>query len=258
MYCRFFTGFYLFFLCSIGNAELIFKVAYENEVQHPYYMGVTTDVPKEKPGAVVEMIKLLEKKISGMRVEYSRYPWSRCLTELQKGNVDATFNSSFLEKRLAYGNYPYKDGAVDPSRRLTTISYHFYRLGNSGFSWDGKQVTGLTGKVGTPHGFSIEHDLKKMGIAVESALTTQQNFANLLSGKVNVIAIQEITGDYHIKRRSGLAPVKKVYPALKTKAYYLMISHQFREKHPQLAEKVWDLVAQLREENLPKLVEKYF
>jgi len=97
-----------------------------------------------------------------------------------------------------------------------------------------------------------------MGIDVHSALTSQLNFSNLLRGKVDAIAIQAVTGDYHLQRRSGLAAVEKVYPEIKTKAYYLMISHQFHNEQPQLTEEIWDEVAVLREKNLSKLIEKYF
>ena len=50
----------------------------------------------------------------------------------------------------------------------------------------------------------------------------------------------------------------KVKPPIKTKPYYLMISHQFSQQHPQLSEKIWDAIEELRQEKLTELTQKYF
>ena len=249
------------FLSTISfiiSAETVFTVAYEDKVQFPYYMGASSKVPTEKPGAAVELIQLIEKKIPGVKVVLKRYPWKRCLQELAKGTVDGAFNASFKESRLKFGAYPWKGGSVDTERRLTTIAYFFYKKKGAEFSWDGSTVSGNSKKIGAPAGYSIVGDLKKMGIKVSEAPSSTNNLKKLMSGRVSAVALQEVTGDYYINKSEQFSDIEKVQPALKTKPYYLMISHQFKNENSDLAEKIWDAVAQLREEKLQDLTEKYF
>jgi len=247
---------FLSILTFSSHAETVFKVAYENASQFPHYLGDNSKV-LEKPGAVVELVKLLEQEIPDLKIEFYRYPWKQCLLKLKAGEIDGAFNGSFTKARLDMGTYPWKNGAVDDSRRLTTMSYHFYTLKGSTFSWDGTNVSGLKGQIGTPLAFSIEGDLKDMGLNILSAREIQVNFANLLRNKVDAVALQSVTGDYHISTKSGLSSVEKVQPELKTKPYYLMLSKQFYEKNPELSEQIWDTIAKLREEKLQGLIKGY-
>lgn len=242
----------------IIHAETVFTVAYEDKVQFPYYMGETSKVLAEKPGAAVELIQLIESKIPGVKVVLKRCPWMRCLKDMENGKVDGAFNASFKESRLKFGAYPWKADSVDADRRLTTIAYFFYKKKGTDFSWDGKKISSNKSSVGAPAGYSIVGDLKKMGVKVSEAASSQTNLKKLLSGRVSAVALQEVTGDYYINKDAQFSDIEKVQPALKTKPYYLMISNQFKAKNPAMTEKIWDAVGQLREEKLDSLTEKYF
>jgi len=250
--------FFLVTSSSLSQAEIIFRAAYENASQYPNYVGDTSEVLEPKPGVAVELVKLLENHIPDFKIEFFRFPWKQCLLLLKEGELDGIFNGAFSQQRLALGTYPWKDGAVDPSRRLTTISYHFYRLKGSKFAWDGHNVSGFTGKIGTPLAFSIEADLENMGLPILSARDIQVNFSNLLRGKVDALALQDVTGDFHIQKKRGLKSIEKVFPPLKTKPYYLMLSRQFKSKHPELSEKIWNTIAILREKRLQELTQGYY
>ena len=50
----------------IGHAETVLHVAYEDKTQFPYYMGDTEKV-LVNPGAAVELVKLVEERIPGLR-----------------------------------------------------------------------------------------------------------------------------------------------------------------------------------------------
>ena len=51
----------------------------------------------------------------------------------------------------------------------------------------------------------------------------------------------------------------KVKTALKTKAYYLMLSHQFIKKYPEFSEVIWDTIEEVREsEEMSVINKKYY
>lgn len=242
---------------SFCQSQITISLAYENATQFPYYIGDTSEVLEKKPGAAVELLKLLETKIPNIQINFSRCHWQQCLHKLQSGSVDGIFNASFTNDRLSIGHYPWKNGKVDKSRRITTISYHFYRLKDSSFKWDGKTAGGLHGKIGTPLAYSIEGDLKRMGLRILSSKDVLTNFSNLRRGDVQAIALQDVTGDYFLSRKSGLKNIEKVIPAIKTKAYYLMLSKHFKKQYPDLSEQIWSAIKELREENLQELINSY-
>ena len=258
MHCK-----YLFYILILSLpwsawAEVELKVAYDTDIQFPYYLGQSSEIPQYKPGAIVELVKLLETKIEGLKVSLVRYPWKRCLVKLKEGEVDSLFNSSFKEERKLFGRYPTKNGQIDRGRRITTISYYFYKMKESAFSWDGKQVSNPQAIIGAPLGFSIVDDLKNMNLEVVQTHATLSNLQKLTRSMISVVALQEVTADYYVNNFNQFKELLKVKPPLKTQPYYLMISHQFSQQHPKLSEKIWDAIAQLRQEKLTELTQKYF
>ncbi|WP_296933629.1 transporter substrate-binding domain-containing protein [uncultured Marinobacter sp.] len=241
----------------IGHAETVLHVAYEDKTQFPYYMGDTQSV-LERPGAAVELVKLLEERVPGLRIKFSRYPWKRCLAMLETGQVDGIFNASFSPARTRIGEYPWKDGHVDTSRRLTTISYHLYALPNTEVGWNGETFEDTNLTIGAPLGYSIVNDLESLGVSVIKVRSSMQSLQLLNAGRVNAVALQSVTADYLLNSNSReLANIVRIDPPLKTKPYYLMLSRQFRVNNTALSESIWDAIGALREETLEALAQPY-
>jgi len=233
------------------------KIAYENKIQFPYYMGQTSHVLKKNPGVAVEMIQKIPEKIDNISLELHRFPWKRCLESLKYGTVDGIFNSSFKEDRLDFGVYPFKNGRIDTSRRITTIAYSLYKLKNNNLSWNGEKFINLDNSIGVPFGYSIIGDLEKMGINADDAGGTIINLRKLMAGRVQGVVLQDVTADYYIRTKKEFRNIVKVSPPVKVKPYYLMLSKQFVKKYPDLSEKIWDAVRQIRQEDFESISRKY-
>jgi polar amino acid transport system substrate-binding protein len=255
------SGLFFLFFFSVGTScqEFIkLTIAYENKEQPPYYLGNTEEVLENLPGIAVEMIQRLEHHIPEIKIELKRFPWLRCLTYLQHGAVDGIFNASFKKDRLKIGAYPYNNNQVDPSKRITTISYSLYKLKTSQFILDELSKMAEKHKVGATRGYSIVGDLRKQGVIVDESKSTQNAFNKLLKGRNIAVAAQDVTGDYLLRKYpEKFHHIVKVSPPIKTKAYYLMLSNQFIIKHPELSEKIWRTIALIREEDLSELSAKY-
>lgn len=234
------------------------QVAYENKEQYPYYLGNTMNVPQGRPGVAVEMIKLLEENIPDLQVKFIRCPWSRCLKLLARGSVAGVFNASFKKERLTIGAYPWKNGTIDPSRKITDISYFFYKLQGSNFRWDGAKTSFSNGDIGAPRGYSIVGDLRKMGLKVQESNWTKNDFLKLKLNRVSVVAAQGVTGDSLLQLYpQKFSNIVKVVPPISVKPYYLMLSIPFVTKHPHLSEIIWNTIASIRENQLSKISLKY-
>ncbi|MCP5161410.1 MAG: transporter substrate-binding domain-containing protein [Hahellaceae bacterium] len=243
---------------TVCHAKVRVVFAYEDKAQVPYYLEDSTTVP-EKPGAAVELVKSLETLLPELSIELRRYPWKRCLSLLQSGELDGIFNASFNHEREVFGVYPFKEGKPDAARRITSISYALYSRGGNPLDWNGQsfgQVEGVN--VGAPLGFSIVKDLRKQGLHVQEFVSSELSLRMLTALRVDAVALQEVTGDYLIQSKPDeFSNIYKVAPLLSTKAYYLMLSKQFMAEHPELGEQIWDAIGTLRENTLPRLLESY-
>lgn len=257
---RFLVTFLSIALLIAGNVAHSFAldmvIAYEDKEQPPFYMGEKV-VLSEMPGVSVEMVLFIQAKIPDLHIMLVRYPWKRCLSALRSGEVSAIFNASFTKERQQYGFYPMKDGQLTPSRRMATISYSLYKKASSPVSWDCNKIDHLDGPIGAPSGYSIVSDLQKMGVKVEEAYSSISNLKKLQENRISACALQSITADSLLKKDTALKDIVKITPPLNVKDYYLILSHQFVDKQPDMAQKIWDAIGDIRESQFDSLMAKY-
>ncbi len=247
----------IFVITGISAQNITLKIAYENKEQPPYYLG-NSEYVLSKPGVAVEMILALEDKIPELSITLTRLPWSRCLNNLKHGQLDGIFNASFKEERLELGMYPWIDGKVDPNKRITTISYNFYKLKGSETIWDGEKIINLKKRVGAPLGYSVVGDLEKLGVNVDETPSSYQNLKKLVAKRIDLAALQTVTGDAILSiYTEEFKNIVKIEPPFKTKPYYLMLSKQFVQKYPKVAKKIWDAIEEIREDDFDKIAKKY-
>lgn len=213
----------------------------EDENSYPWML-------KHRPGLNQIMIELLAADL-GLSIVIERQPWRRCLRSLSEGLVDGAFKSSFSVERMAIGHYPMRDGKADVQRRMLDESYHLYRLRGSAVDWDGQRLQGLEGAIGAQAGFSIVQQLREQGLPVDDATKVPEAILGKLRlQRVGAAALQTQQGD-HLLRLDPLlgAAIERVGPPLVSKPYYLMLSRQLVARDAQLAERIWDAVARVRE-----------
>ena len=239
-----------------ATAAEVLRAAYEDKALPPYYMGTGTEVDADNPGVSIELVREAAAA-AGIRVEFVRMPWARCMKSLKNGEVDAIFNASFKEERLEAGIYPMAGGKPDRARRITTLNYMLYRLKGGAVTWDGKAVGGLgDNPVGIQAGYSVGEDLARLGVKTEEAADTVINFKKLASQRIPAVAQLEVSGDGALA--SGAFPaVEKMQPPLATKDYFLMFSHQYYDSRKDTAERLWAKLAEVRDRRTAALYAKY-
>ena len=242
-------------MASFAYSEsMTLRLVYSDVEAFPFQMGNGENIA-DPPGIAVELIERATEEL-GLKIEFARRPNIRVLLELQRGMADGAFCYSFKEERVKSGKYPMHEGQLDSRRRITVISYYLYKKKESSLEWDGTQFINLQGKLGGNAGYSIVADLRKKGIEVEEAKTTKQNMGKLQKGWIAGYAMQDITADYYVE--SGqYGEIVKVPTPLATKDYFLMLSHQFVEQHPDIAEQLWTKIGEIRDSVTKEVVSKY-
>jgi len=219
---------------------------YEIKPNPPYYLGRKV-IDWNKPGITLEVLKRLEKKLN-IKIEFERLPWARGLSMVKNNSVDGIFHASFSKERLNIGVYPMSKGELDLSKKLMTQSYVLYKPKDSTLAWNGKNFENLNGAIGAIINYSIVADLKKMNVKVEEVTSQQNNLRKLALGRIEGVVGIEAMNDVVINANSDeFRDIVKVSPSVKTKPFYLMLSHKFVKENSKLAEAIWNGIRNIRE-----------
>ena len=224
----------------------------------PYIIGGGTSFDEQKPGIEIELYNLVAKHLN-LQVTFKRFAWIRCLQLLESGHVDGIFPASYKPERMPLGAYPMKNGKVDSSRKTRDNTYYLYKLKGSPLKWDGQRITRLEGAIGVPVGWAIAGDLKDMGVAVADIHLPASSMQMLLHKRFAGLALLETVADAYFREKTEeYNTIVKLSPPLKSKAYYLMLSHQFIDRQPEMAEKIWNTIAEIMQTDAyKKMVARY-
>lgn len=240
---------------NLYGTKKVITLGFNNIENFPYLMGFGKDLASP-PGIAIDLLDAVAKEV-GIEIRYLRFPGKRVLAYIEDGTVDGGFIFSHKKAREKVGRYPFKNGKIDVDKRFTYLTYCFYVNKNrSQLSWDGKKLHNSINPVGANLGYSIVKDLEKMGFKVNEVRTLAQNIDMLQKNRIDAYAAQDIVADHYIEMHK-INYLKKLSPSIKTKPYFLIFNHKFYEKHTQLANKVWDSIANKRDEVTKSVTKKY-
>lgn len=254
---------FLYSLCLLTSCSLIstnslaatLRLAYNNIESYPYLMGKGRTVPA-RPGLALDVINQAAKQLN-IDVKYVRLPGKRVLQYIKDGKVDGGFIFSFNQERANYALYPMKENQLDATKRIVTLGYYFYTLNHTSFAWNGVEVRdSQKQEVGAHLGFSVVKQLKDK-VAVQEVRSTEQLFGMLFSKRLDAIAIQDTMADKYLKSHRRRNEVMQIPTAISTKDYYLVFSHQFGQQQPELIEKLWQTIGDIRDDIIEQKKETY-
>lgn len=226
-------------------ATVPFKFCYEDKTLFPYYSGNGATVPTEHPGASIEHLLLLAKKIPELQVELVRMPWKRCLAAMASNEVDAII-ASYHPERTAIGRYPMQQQQPDPSRAFAQHHTCLVSRKDATWSWDGKQIIGENELViGRPLGYAALTSPVGQKFHMHYTLSGTMDLDLLKKGRINAVTtLCNINGQPFTSRFIIDRDLKVLQPPLYRNTGYLVFSAQFYQQQQVTAEKIWTLLAQ--------------
>jgi polar amino acid transport system substrate-binding protein len=230
---------------AAGAADTVVRLSFETKENAPRYFGEGTAIAPAKPGLTIELLRMVERRV-GVRFEMQRVPWARSLYLLETNQVDGVFHMSFLPERQRFAAYPMKDGLPDQARSIFTQSYYLYARKGTRLAWDGKSLSS-EGPIGTTRGYSVARRLEALGARVELENDLPGSLRKVLAGRLEAYAELENMATRYIEQHPHeMRDVVKLQPPLRTEPYYLVLSKGFHAREPQLAERIWDAIAEVR------------
>lgn len=230
-------------LCSLTFATPVLAadsllLCFENKVVQPWRTVEFT-------GLNFELLKRVEAKLD-VRFDYQLLPWKRCLAKLKANEVDGAFSVSFSPERSQYGVFP-GQGAPDSRQRMHSARYYLIRKKGSPIDWDGKQFHKVDGKIGFQLGYSIGEQLRALHLAVDESNDTVHNVGRkLLAGRLAGAAVFDSDADNLMRGPLG-SRLEMVAIPLVEKPYYLLLSTRLVKAQPELAERIWKAIENVRD-----------
>ncbi|MDP2713910.1 ABC transporter substrate-binding protein [Rheinheimera sp.] len=219
------------------NVTLTF--CYEDKQLLPYYTG-EGHAAAYLPGVTIEHLQASAAAAGNIRLAFVRFPWRRCLQKLEQNEVDALV-ATYLPQRSDFAVYPMTaDGKPDPARAMSRhATCLVHRADNDIQHKITQQHGGLV--VSRPLGHSNPD--YPAGISVVQVHSQQQALELVLSGRVDATTtLCKVNGVAGADRQSLRKPLRLVYPPLYETTGYLVFSKGFYQRHPALAEQLWQLL----------------
>jgi polar amino acid transport system substrate-binding protein len=153
--------------------------------EYPPYYG--EHLPKQ--GVITEII-VEAFKISGYKVVIDFLPWKRALEATKRGEYDALFSAWYRQDRTQWFDYsdplPIANQLVFFKRIDRNISYRTFE--------DLRPY-----KIGVVRGYSNPVEFDRAGLNTEAVTDDHLNMKKLAAGRVDLVLIDKIIGQYIIK-----------------------------------------------------------
>ncbi|WP_448188237.1 substrate-binding periplasmic protein [Azospirillum sp. sgz301742] len=228
---------------SAAGSAVRVRVVYEPKANPPRMLGEGTAIDWEKPGLTLELLRLVGAR-TGVQFAYERVPWKRGLFLIEANEADAIFHTSFVPERMDIMVYPMKGGQPDAGRAVFVQNYMLYKRAGTPVVWDGAALAGADVPVGATSNYSVVGDLKRLGVPVEVANTSEQSLDKLLSGRIAAYAgLEAMTDAVLAGNPAKYGKLVKLTPPLVSKPYHLTFSRGFYTEHRDVAERIWDAIA---------------
>jgi polar amino acid transport system substrate-binding protein len=238
---------------SLSTAAGAFSLCVEDADYPPLLLAKDLD---GKAGLLPDMTRAAGAE-HGQSMTLLRHPWKRCIAMLRKGEVDALAAAFWVPERDAWGAYPKQAGqpsAVDGDLRLWREEYRVFVPLQGKLRYDGANFSGLSSGIGAPPGYLIWQQLKDAGVLSDAVLPPKIGLRLVAMNRLDGYVIERSIGQNLLRVLSLSDQVRLLPQTYFEDDSYLVFSHQFQQKNPQLTQAIWQSLPAIREQYLKALL----
>lgn len=242
--------------CCFANPPSEITFSYQINPSEPYQMGTGIEV-QDPPGVALDIINAAANELN-LSIRFERHPNVRVLHLLENGAIDGAFMFSYKPERAQIGQYPTTaDGELDGSKRLASLSYWLYSYDGTGIEWEGQKLKQVKGAIAAEHGDSIVGDLEQLGHEVFEPQSAYKALMMLEKhNRVVGAALQDIKAEVYLNQPE-FKGIKRSATPFRSKDYFLVLSNDFVNAHPELAKAIWRKIGELREKVTEQVMAQY-
>lgn len=201
----------------------------------------------DRDGAIPILIKMAARE-AGVRVQFHRAPYLRCLAEVRTGQADGYPSTAYgIDGADAYV-FPGHPGAPDPARATVTTRQMVYRRKGDVVQWDGKAFSGLARPVlHDRSGLLVAQRLRALGVAADnSAKNAEANLAKLVAGRGDAVISFEVAATPLLHQPRFAGKVEALPAPFFAENYYFGVSREVYARFHDKVEAMWQAIARLK------------
>ncbi|WP_342120754.1 substrate-binding periplasmic protein [Pseudoduganella sp. OTU4001] len=201
----------------------------------------------DRDGAIPILIKMAARE-AGVRVQFHRAPYLRCLAEVRSGQADGYPSTAWaIDGAEAYA-FPGHPGPPDPARATVTTRMMVYRRTGAAVQWDGKAFGSLALPVlHDRSGLLVAQRLKALGVKADnSAKNAEANLSKLVAGRGDAVVSFEVAATPLLRQPRFAGKVEVLPTPFFVETYYLGINHAVYARFRDKVEAMWQAIARLR------------
>lgn len=221
-----------------SNKQVTLTYCYENKPVLPHFYGEGPLVPKSNPGPAIDILNQVATYHPDLIIKFVRYPWKRCLNDLASGKVDAVVGryDPFREQIARYPKT--SDGELDNSLSFSNSDSCLLHKAGS-INWDGETlIFDKPMSMSVPNGYGVIGEMRKKGFDIYESPSINKAHELLFKGRVAVSLSNCHMEDVPTGFEQNTIPINQSIG-------YLMFSHQFFERQPLLANKLWQTLSEI-------------
>lgn len=204
------------------------------------------------PDLVIETTRALN-----IQAEFVNFPWKRCIALLNAGEVDGIFAAIWQKAREAWGVFPKTGQQPDSRYSLWRVQYQVYTHKDSSLTWDGKSFSNIKTGIAAPLGYIAEQKLKQMGVLSRNSYTPNEGLRLVGLNRLDGFVVESNIGDHIVHDLNIQDEVMTLPTPFMTADWYLPLSHQWVSRQPELAQRFWQKLAEIREARADALKSQY-
>ncbi len=253
-----FLAFCCFSTAGFANAsQTMMRFCYENQNYPPYLIEPENGVVSLGNSGVLTDLILHATKNVGIKAEFVHYPWKRCITLLETGQVDGIYAAIWLKKRDKWGVFPKQNGKPDSRFHLWQVKYNIYTLKDTELTWDGEQFTGVKTGLAAPLGYVAEEKLEQLKVKAAHTYLPKDGMRLVGMGRLDGYVVESAIGDHLQHSIPEARDVISLGEPFMLADWYVPLSHAWVKEYPELSEKFWQALADARDQYGPTLYQKY-
>ncbi len=199
-------------------------------------------------GFVIEIIKGTAKLLD-IPISFKQYPWSRCISVMEKGNADAMMNLFKTGKRQIFMHYS-----------STVIAYEtntFFALKGMDISYSGDINDIIPYKIGTIRNYSYGAKFDSVVFPINYQLETEQELIkSLINKRCEVIIANKLTMRILLNKMGYEDKVTSLHPDISKGPLYIAFSKI--KNHEALSKLFSKGLKQFKaSEKYQKIIQKY-
>jgi hypothetical protein len=256
--------FFLYTLIFSLNCNQVFaakstlKVCSTEEYEYPYWFK---DDSNRISGVRVDVFRIVEERLnSNIHFEFYMMPWSRCLDEVKKGQMDMILAVSYRKERAE--NFIYPAGAELEQEPCTAnlkfycSSYKILTLKTTNFIYQGNNLT-LPRPIRVARGYAPIADLAEHQILAEASKDEKTAIKQLFRDQTGSAIVTEATVEQiYSKPEYNKSVIVQTKP-FKINSYYAVFSKKLSLPRDKM-DKIFSLLSEeAQTEKVKKLMKKY-